>query len=100
MKLTSACCRIGFSAALQTNRKCGRYATYREMKMYKMFIPMFVLLLVGCSNKAVYDNVLILPRFLGHSVKPHAAARMPRARGTPGASAGASDLAPVSRTLS
>lgn len=25
--------------------------------MYKMFIPMFVLLLVGCSNKAVYDSI-------------------------------------------
>ena len=34
---------------------------------------------------------LILPRILGHSVKPHAVARMSRARDTQDASAGASD---------
>jgi hypothetical protein len=38
--------------------------------MYKMFIMMFVLLLVGCSNKAVYDNIQFNSRNECNKVPP------------------------------
>ena len=38
--------------------------------MYKMFVPMLVLLLVGCSNKAVYDNIQLNNRNECNKVPP------------------------------
>jgi hypothetical protein len=40
------------------------------MKMYKMLVSIFALLLSGCSNKAVYDNIQINNRNECNKIPP------------------------------
>jgi PBP1b-binding outer membrane lipoprotein LpoB len=52
------------------NRLVPSVMLKKEMKMYKVLVSIFVFLLAGCSNKAVYDNIQRINRNDCNKVPP------------------------------